>query len=927
VGMSGTIMSSEPGGTARQKIIWALVITTIGWFAVMSYASRQLSKPQCSEDEWAVKCALESPGVDVQLATSPAEFKRALSGNNAEQTNIKAMRANTYLDFVLIALYWSVFFVLAGEYQSALSRYLRWTISIAATFDILENVTLLRAFRDLERSGAATVLPRTFSLIKWAAFAVAIVFLALTTLKFSKSRAAKAIAALLFGSAGFILLGLVFGGALITVGVVVLGLPLLAAAVHYAPFAISISRTLLWIQYLYLLRFQIFAGALLALVLPAGYWLFPSIFVGLFDARAFWSLVFVAWAAVQLAWCVMVTSRLVLIYGPERFEIGDLIILRTVRVGIVVAFAALAIPVLALAWFGSLDMSPSEKFGAILIGVALAAAQLFLTALMHFSSEAPGGHTAARVFPSFGFLARRAARKQESEGENIGVGSSGRLSAWVSSLPERFSAGLLRRNRLRSGHVIAGTSLGVLLVVYVAIGFIYRPSAVSPESQPAALFYLLFLTTILTWMFSGLSFLLDALRLPVLTTVLAFSLLTGAFRTDHQFKLVHSGKQPTSTLSPAAVVDHWKAARGKAAPDAITVVATAGGGIRAAAWTARVLTGLQGSCSQSFSSSLILVSSVSGGSVGAMFFLAPFDSNGRFPTDPHSLEMINFNGSRSSLSSVGWGMLFPDLDRTAPIFGWLVPQTFDRGWALENAWITGWNQPPNISDWIQDVERGTRPAVIFNATAAENGERFLIDSTTTAGQGTIRFPENYPGWDMPVATAARLSASFTYVSPIARASDGPDPYRVHVADGGYYDNSGILSAIEWLREAAPSLQNTKILFVVIDADPKVPAPGKEWSWQRQIVAPVETLINVRTSSQEFRDDLELDMMLDTLRKTSHVNIFRAIFPFRSPTLAPLSWHLNRDQRAAIKNAWSDERNQTLVASKKTAFEVLGCPAK
>lgn len=919
--LAGT-MSSLDSGTARQRIIWGLVIAAIGWFGVMGYASRQFEKSECPES--GVKCALETPGVELQLAKSPEKFKLALSGNNAEPTNIRAMRTNTHLDFVFIALYWTVFFLFGGEYRSAICSYLRSAISLAAAFDVLENVKLLRAFTELERTGAVTVLPRAFSITKWIAFALAVSLLGATILKYSRSRAAKILAVLLFASAVFLLLGVFFGSASITIGGLLLGIPLLSAAVQYAPFAISLSKAVTWIQYLYLMRFQLVAAVLLLLVLPAGYWLVPTIFVGLFDARAFWSFAFVSWAAIQLAWSVMVTSRLVLIYGPERFTLRQVVNLRIVRTRVVITFAALAIPVVTLAFSASLDMSPMEKAGAIVVGIALAIAQLFLTAALHFASESPDGHTAAQVYPSFGFLRSDIARKQENAGEKRALRLAGKTASWIAKWPADLSAGLLRRNRLRSGHLVAATTLFVLLLVYVAIGFVYRPSAVRPESQPAALFYLLFLITILTWMFSGLSFFLDKIRLPVLTTVLVLSLLTGALRTDHQFKIAHLRGLPAENYSPTEVVNHWKSGRGNAAPNTITVVATAGGGIRAAAWTARVLTGLQDQCKGSFSSSLILVSSVSGGSVGAMFFLAPFDSSGGFPSDPRTLQTINFDASRSSLSAVGWGLLYPDLDRTAPVLGWLVPQTFDRGWALENAWITGWNQPPNMSDWIRDVGRGTRPAVIFNGTAAENGERFLIDSARTSGQGTIRFPEDYPGWDMPVATAARLSASFTYVSPIARPSNGPNPYRVHVADGGYYDNSGILSAIEWLREAAPSLHNTKILFVVIDAEPKAPAPGKEWSWQRQIIAPVETLVNVRTSSQDFRDTLELDMMLDTLEKTSQVTIYRAIFPFRSPTLAPLSWHLNRGQKAAINAAWNDEGNLTLIQSKKTAFRELGC---
>jgi hypothetical protein len=51
------------------------------------------------------------------------------------------------------------------------------------------------------------------------------------------------------------------------------------------------------------------------------------------------------------------------------------------------------------------------------------------------------------------------------------------------------------------------------------------------------------------------------------------------------------------------------------------VVAASGGGITASLWTARVLTALQGEVGTDFTRSIRLISSVSGGSVGTMYFL------------------------------------------------------------------------------------------------------------------------------------------------------------------------------------------------------------------------------------------------------------------------------------------------------------------
>ena len=202
------------------------------------------------------------------------------------------------------------------------------------------------------------------------------------------------------------------------------------------------------------------------------------------------------------------------------------------------------------------------------------------------------------------------------------------------------------------------------------------------------------------------------------------------------------------------------------------------------------------------------------------------------------------------------------------MIGAFISEDWDRGWAIENAWITGWSNPPNLSDWRHDVELGIRPAVIFNATASESGERFLISSTELLKPGGMQFGSDYNGWDLPIATAARLSATFPYVSPIARASSGnEEKTRVHVADGGYYDNSGMVSALNWLIEAQKDLRDRTVILIVIDSGSGTAAAGEAWSWQRQMIAPVSTMLNLRTSSQHYRGAFESTLVRSRWRQT------------------------------------------------------------
>jgi hypothetical protein len=306
-----------------------------------------------------------------------------------------------------------------------------------------------------------------------------------------------------------------------------------------------------------------------------------------------------------------------------------------------------------------------------------------------------------------------------------------------------------------------------------------------------------------------------------------------------------------------------------------------------------------------------------------MFFVSGYEADRIFPRHDLKLEDIRFDAERSSLSAVGWGLLYPDLARTVPVFGAaVVPQTIDRGWALENSWISGWSNPAAMSEWREDVAHGRRPAIIFNETEAETGRRIVFATADIDSDSPKRF---FPdaGLDMPVATAARLSATFPYVSPEARSSAGADSARYHVADGGYYDNSGILSALQWTVAARGSLTGYKTLLLLIDASPGSIHPSTSWSWQKQLTGPIETLLKVRSASQDDRDAIELDWTKDlavyeekipfiyhTVEAEDARNVEKSFFSRIQPDeSSPLSWHLNKIQMENIEKSWRAPDNQ------------------
>ncbi len=318
-----------------------------------------------------------------------------------------------------------------------------------------------------------------------------------------------------------------------------------------------------------------------------------------------------------------------------------------------------------------------------------------------------------------------------------------------------------------------------------------------------ALCYLLLLFTMLCWLLSGLTFFFDRYRIPVLVPLVVVLLLTsylGDISADYLYKTEKPAPLPSHSdpTSP-----HY---RDPPSPDSIVVVAANGGGIQSAAWTARVLTGLEEKCrevgcDQGLAESIRMISSVSGGSVGTMYFVNAYPDEG--PPPPEDLDNIVGRAEASSLAPIAWGLLYPDFLRTI----WPYEPEWDRGRTLEEAWS---GQDPkdaggvddSLSAWGKKALQSDRPDVIFNATVAETGQPLVLATTADLPSKMMTHDEllaergaETHNTDVSVVTAARLSAAYPYVSPAARAKEGGKAAH-HVVDGGYYDNYGVSSLVD-----------------------------------------------------------------------------------------------------------------------------------
>lgn len=741
------------------------------------------------------------------------------------------------------------------------------------------------------------------------------------------------------------------------------------------------------VRWLYLLRVPLLtalgiAGLCLAVWLGGA----RSLLGGVFDIGTNrWGAFFVSLTAFLTAWVVMASWRLVRLYAPTRmlferpvppitFRPAD----RNDKIYLALYYLLVflvAFPVVLLTLTTS-NASVTQWIMAILgIGASLACigvvvlVQLFLNRSWGVDSETPDLFLPTRLL-RFSRIVDRVRGNDHREGEG------GNDPRWFGQLPEDMFRGYLhyegscsegnrRATYILPGHVAAFCLLGVTLAAYASLGLvkvmtfgdnpIVRPDRDLPFFP--ALCYILLLAALFCWAFSSVAFFLDRYRVPVLIPLALLLAVTSTLPwSDYRFpvqKVQPSSEEVAQTTDEPTV--RGDGAQDESKDDSIIVVAVNGGGIQAAAWGAQVLAGLEEACREEpcgrqFDEEIRLISSVSGGSVGTMYFVNEYkDGHITEGADDANTELhrIVTRAEGSSIDEVSWGVLYPDLIRS--VLSFPVPPGWDRGRALEEAWLRldiPWSYREGIkeglSDWHEDAENRDRPAVIFNTTVTESGQRLPLATTDlpegTAGRLTYdQLLAGNEGMDMPVVTAARLSASFPYVSPAARADvEGPGS---HLVDGGYYDNYGISSLVEWLDEELRTNQDIEEVLIIeirgsssppsytydeAEACPPKPSDIVEErrsspGWFYQYTAPLRTVLGVRSTGQRAHNDLELDLLVDKWdeqdkeneqdkqggQEPHRVEITRALFEFDRGD-PPLSWHLSAGDKQRIQENWEAE---------------------
>jgi uncharacterized Zn-finger protein/predicted acylesterase/phospholipase RssA len=359
----------------------------------------------------------------------------------------------------------------------------------------------------------------------------------------------------------------------------------------------------------------------------------------------------------------------------------------------------------------------------------------------------------------------------------------------------------------------------------------------------------------------------------------------------------------------------------------VFIVNSDGGGVRAAYWTASLLSALQDRDSR-FADHVFAISGVSGGSLGAAVFAAMVKENHESQETPCS-KGVSWRGPEHSMTwqKCAFDVLHHDFlasalarmlvaDVISNLLRWEVLS--DRAGALEEAFEVAWNRANSsgaFSSSFQDLWQGNDlalhvPGLFLNSTDARTGGRLVLsnvrlgaNSAERSDLGTILDASR-----IRLSTAVLLSARFPVISPAGRLPvSAPDAL---VVDGGYVDNSGTLTAREVVDALEAALDDDKAAFghvkivtlmIANDPDPQTQPVHKNttsWDISASIVgalsSPVETLDLLRQAhTVNFKRDYAKHV-----RELGGI-VLNDLRPHADSVQFPLGWTLARRTMEAM----------------------------
>lgn len=455
----------------------------------------------------------------------------------------------------------------------------------------------------------------------------------------------------------------------------------------------------------------------------------------------------------------------------------------------------------------------------------------------------------------------------------------------------------------------------------------------------------LFLAGILGWT-SLIIYAERMVKLPIIGLALALIFVLSIFDLNDNHRIhevlqpAGGGQQKPSSARPSLedTFANWYASR----PDRdqfkdgypVYLIAAQGGGLYAAYHAAQFLARTQDRYpgNPSFSEHVFAISAVSGGSLGASVFVSLLNAKPAATDPPSPPESLSSKArkilSQDLLSPLLGASLFADLPaRLLPCTEGFCPgRVLDRALALERSIESAWDagargfqaKNPFAESFYADWESAKDgPALLFNTTEVETGERVVISPfKLKPGSTQLSALADRTDIDLALSTAAVLSARFPGVTPAGWYMPKGTTEKRRLVDGGYFDNSGVATAMDVIVRLEKLQLSPRPRFILIalagaEEGGEADAPSHYFG---EILSPLRTLDSVRSSRGLLA--IKQAQILMNGSPCSHVGRtghspcnykanMRMLVLASGDQRLPLGWQLSERSRLAIERSIGD----------------------
>jgi hypothetical protein len=382
-----------------------------------------------------------------------------------------------------------------------------------------------------------------------------------------------------------------------------------------------------------------------------------------------------------------------------------------------------------------------------------------------------------------------------------------------------------------------------------------------------------------------------------------------------------------SKMNMISILENWKKGTGEKKPK-LVILTTSGGGSRSALWTFTVLQNCDEELQDQLSNHMSMMTGASGGLVGAAYFREILLRTKQGEITNRFDQKFKNNLGKDLLNKLSFSASTKDLFYRYQTFDYQgETYTKDRGHAFEEHLHENTDHiMEHTLGYYETPEKKARiPLMIFSPTIVNDGRRLLISAQSlqfitenrdspkqvSISYENIDFQTFFAGntpQNMRFSSVMRASATFPFIMPMMTMPTTPG---MQLMDAGIRDNYGSKTTLDYMFALRKWIEeNTSGVIIVEVRDTKRILNQEAYdhiSLTDKLTLPFGNMYNNFPRTQDF--DQEQMMKIAAFGFKFPVDIVTFNLRENKTDRISLSWHLTKQEKNKIKNAFYSDANQ------------------